>query len=163
MSGKYPAELPERESLLVINIIDNLLDMVENLDTSDEKNFLEKSPWRQSDQECNPNNGTELASASDASRDSSDSTSMHSIPTTIPDQSHQNGSNDRPETSQSSTSLSSQLNDRLQKILNCRDPTSLESYYDLPRIRKIGECLNPLKVPTDLLKKEHDIVSCFFE
>ncbi|XP_074601724.1 uncharacterized protein LOC141855537 [Brevipalpus obovatus] len=163
MSGRYPAELPERESLLVVTTIDNLLEMVENLDTSDENNFLKKSPWWQSDQESNPNNGTELASTSDVSHDSSDSTSIPSVPIAIPDENHQNGGQNMAETSQSSTFFSSQLNDRLQKVLNCRDPTSLESYYDLPRIRKIRECFNPLKVPTDLLKKEHDIVSCFFE
>lgn len=36
-----------------------------------------------------------------------------------------------------------------------------ECYEDLPRIRKIRECLNPLKIPKNILDQNHDLMTTF--
>lgn len=55
------------------------------------------------------------------------------------------------------STLSSQLEEHEE--LNETSQETVLSYLDLPKIRKIKECLNPLNVPVDLLAQRHSLIN----
>lgn len=135
-ANKYPKELEKREALVLLSLIENLTNNIHDIDTTSEESVIKSASWWKT--EDSENTANNLVKQSLPSHQTDDNTAHQAKRPT----------EDNP---MSCSSLSEE------------EESSLTSYFDLPKIRKIRECLNPLKIPVNLLANEHRLLSLFFE
>lgn len=140
-NNKYPKGLRKRESLALLSLVDNLVNMVEDFDTGSEEDYIKSGHWWKSD-----DSGSNVTKSSQQSSIDRPTSSRQDIERT----------DERPTAIEKS-------NPDMPSSDPSRGDDSFDDYFDLPKIRKVRECLNPLKVPIHLLLEEHHTLSYFFD
>ena len=139
LSGRCPPDLELNEAVIMIKLMEDLNEMIMKDNNFREKVFLKQANWWKvkSENEINildghSTNGNQSASSSQTEIDSQamDSNSQAS------------------ESDSQATQTDSQVT-----IIDPID-AEVEPNLNLPKIRKISECLNPLNISNDLLKEE---------
>lgn len=139
LSGRCPPDLELNEAVIMIKLMEDLNEMIMKDNNFREKVFLKQANWWKvkSENEINildghSTNGNQSASSSQTEIDSQamDSNSQAS------------------ESDSQATQTDSQVT-----IIDPID-AEVEPNLNLPKIRKISECLNPLSISNELLKEE---------
>ncbi|KAI1278824.1 hypothetical protein HDE_14195 [Halotydeus destructor] len=174
MKGKYPPDLQDSDALVILSLIEHLKTCVESSILAEERKFLQEAKWWQQNESSNMNltlsekrgtynhnndNGGE-ASNEPAVTTSTVNLSTASASEAIISVDRSSGiSQPQPDITDNETLHQTSESGSPNPVACLSHADMLLAYTEecvnMPKIRKIKHCLNPLDVPVYLLNKEH--------